>query len=75
MGRKLAASALGAVMLAASSVGLIGSPSEAASTLLGPVETIEPDPANAAPYRHAYHRYRILFDALEPLYRPSPNQD
>lgn len=69
------ASVLGAVILAASSVGLIGSPSEAASTLLGPIETIEPDPANAAPYQHAYHRYRILFDALEPLYRPCPNQD
>jgi hypothetical protein len=32
------------------------------------VTAIDPDPAKAEIYESAYRRYRILFDALAPLY-------
>ena len=59
---------LGAAILAASAVGLAASPAEAAGALLGRIETIAPAPAAATVYDRSYRRYRLLFDALTPLY-------
>ena len=55
-------------MLASVSAGLAGSVDEAARRLPGQISVTEPDPAKAAIYDDAYRRYRMLFDALAPLY-------
>jgi xylulokinase len=68
-------SPIGAAILAATSVGLAASPGEMAAALLGRVETIDPDSANAPVYDRDYQRYRALFEALTPLYRDVEGDD
>jgi xylulokinase len=62
------ASPLGAAVLASVAAGEADDVADAASQLLGPVETIEPCRSNAALYDRGYHRYRALFDALSPVF-------
>jgi xylulokinase len=62
------ASPLGAAMLAAVAAGLQPDLARCAMGAAGAVTTIGPDPAARAAYDHAYGRYRLLFDALRPLY-------
>jgi xylulokinase len=62
------ASPIGAAILASVAAGEAGSVTEAASRLLGRLETIDPDPAKAAVYDRGHARYRMLFDALSPLF-------
>lgn len=62
------ATALGAGYLAATAIGTFASLDDAIErlTVLDPV-AFEPDHATRAAYDDAYHRYRAVFDALEPV--------
>ena len=62
------AAPLGAAVLACVAAGLVGSVDEGAGRLPGRIAVTEPNPAKAAVYEDAYHRYRTLFDALRPIY-------
>jgi xylulokinase len=62
------ASPLGAALLACVASGAAGSIDEAVGRMPLRVTAIDPDPAKAEIYESAYRRYRILFDALAPLY-------
>lgn len=62
------ASPLGAALLASVTAGIAGSVDEAVSRMPLRLATATPDPAKAETYEIAYRRYRILFDALTPLY-------
>ncbi|MBI3746507.1 MAG: hypothetical protein HY264_08330 [Chloroflexi bacterium] len=61
--------ALGATMIAGVVAGLFGSLDEAADALVRLEDDVyEPDPSTKAAYDDAYGTYRILFDAVEPIF-------
>ena len=62
------AAALGAAILGAVAGGLVASAAEAANAIVGGYRTCEPDPANVRLYHEAYARYRLLFEALTPMF-------
>lgn len=62
------ASPVGAAVLAAVGVGLYPDVATAARQAAGTVRRLEPDTSLKPLYDRAYSRYRVLFDALRPLY-------
>ena len=65
-------SPIGAAILAGVAVGRAASVAEAAAAVPRALDTIMPDPARADLYDRCYRRYRILFEALKPLYGEGP---
>jgi len=61
-------SPMGAALLASVAVGDFATIQDAASAMPRTVRTIDPDPDRVATYERSYQRYRILFEALSPLY-------
>lgn len=60
--------ALGAAMLAAVGCGVYGSVEEIAEKMVKVVDTIEPDPSNAAKYDEKYAQFKQIYPALKPVF-------
>ena len=56
-------------MLAGIAAGVFGSADEAIKLCVRPGDVIIPNPANTAEYRRVFGYYRMIHDALEPIYR------
>ena len=70
------ATALGATMLAAVVAGTFASLDEAAeATVRLEDRAYEPDPTTRSAYDDAYHAYRALYDAVEPLFDRHPGSN
>jgi xylulokinase len=71
-GRADNAAPLGAAALAAVTAGLAEDVTSAAGVLLRDCATLEPDTSRKAAYDEAHARYRRLFEALTPMFEPTP---